>query len=155
MIILLIMLNKPLRFLMEHIIEAIPFSLLILINYAIRVQSLSKIKESVEGRLLPPSKIMGLCQDKDVKVEALVAQSCPTLCSPVDCSLLGSCVHGILQARILEWGAISFSRASSQSRVQNCVSCTAGRFFTVWAKTLHFQSRVCGWGPWSGNWDAA
>jgi len=45
-----------------------------------------------------------------------VAQSCPTLCDPVDCSLPGSSVHGILQARILEWIAISFSRGSSQPR---------------------------------------
>ena len=44
------------------------------------------------------------------------AQSCPTLCEPKDCSLPGSSVHGILQARILEWVAISFSRGSSQPR---------------------------------------
>ena len=43
----------------------------------------------------------------------LVAQSCPTLCDPMDCSPPGSSVHGILQARILEWVAISFSRGSS------------------------------------------
>ena len=48
--------------------------------------------------------------------EGEVAQSCPTLCDPVDCSLLGSSVHGILQARILEWVAISFSRGSSRPR---------------------------------------
>ena len=42
--------------------------------------------------------------------ESEVAQSCPTLCNPVDCSLPGSSVHGIFQARILEWVAISFSR---------------------------------------------
>ena len=41
-------------------------------------------------------------------VAVLVAQLCPTLCGPVDCSLPGSSVHGILQARILEWGAIPF-----------------------------------------------
>ena len=39
-----------------------------------------------------------------------IAQSCPTLCDPVDCSLPGSSVHGILQARVLEWAALSFSR---------------------------------------------
>jgi len=43
-------------------------------------------------------------------------QSCPTLCDPTDCSPPGSSVHGILQARILEWVAISFSRASSRPR---------------------------------------
>ena len=45
--------------------------------------------------------------------ESEVAQSCPTLCNPMDCSLLGSSVHGIFQARVLEWVAISFSRGSS------------------------------------------
>ena len=45
--------------------------------------------------------------------ESEVAQSCPTLCDPMDCNLPGSSIHGILQARILEWGAISFSRGSS------------------------------------------
>ena len=45
-----------------------------------------------------------------VKSESKVAQSCPTLCDPMDCSLPGSSVHGIFQARVLEWGAIAFSR---------------------------------------------
>ena len=48
--------------------------------------------------------------------ESEVAQSCPTLCNPMDCSLPGSSVHGIFQAIVLEWIAISFSRGSSQSR---------------------------------------
>ena len=42
--------------------------------------------------------------------ESEVAQSCPTLCDPMDCSLSGSSIHGIFQARVLEWIAISFSR---------------------------------------------
>ena len=62
-----------------------------------------------------------------------VAQSCPTLCKPMDCSLPGSSVHGILQARILKWVAISFSRGSSQLRDQTQVSCIVGRHFTIWA----------------------
>ena len=45
--------------------------------------------------------------------ESEVAQLCPTLCDPMDCSLSGSSVHGIFQARVLEWIAISFSRGSS------------------------------------------
>ena len=45
-----------------------------------------------------------------------VAQSCPALCDPIDCGLSGSSIHGIFQARILEWVAISFSRRSSQPR---------------------------------------
>ena len=44
-----------------------------------------------------------------VKRESEVAQSCPTLSDPMDCSLPGSSVHGIFQARVLEWGAIAFS----------------------------------------------
>ena len=50
-----------------------------------------------------------------------VAQSCPTLCDSMNCSLLGSFVHGIFQARILEWVAICFSRVSSQPRDQTLV----------------------------------
>ena len=62
-----------------------------------------------------------------------VTQSCPTLCDPMDCSLQGSSVHGIFQARVLEWVAISFSRGSSRPRDRTWVSHIAGRRFTVWA----------------------
>ena len=58
--------------------------------------------------------------------------SCVRLfCDPMDCSLPGSSVHGILQARILEWVAIPFSRGSSRPKDQTQVSCIAGRFFTI------------------------
>ena len=50
-----------------------------------------------------------LLQGAKVKSESEVAQSCPTLSDPMDCSLPGSSVHGIFQARVLEWGAIAFS----------------------------------------------
>ena len=63
----------------------------------------------------------------------LVAQSCLTLCDPMDCSLPGSSVHGIFQARVLEWVAISFSKGSSQPRDGTRVSHIAGRCFTIWA----------------------
>ena len=53
----------------------------------------------------------------------------------MDCSPPASSVHGLLQARILEWVAICFPRGSSQPRHQIQVSCTAGRFFTVWSET--------------------
>ena len=59
-----------------------------------------------------------------------VVQSCPTLCDPMDCSPPGSSVHGILQARILGWAAIPFSRGPSRPRDRTQVSCTASRFFT-------------------------
>ena len=60
-----------------------------------------------------------------------VTQSCLTLSNPMDGSLPGSAVHGIFQARILEWAAISFSRGSSQPRDQTWVSCIADRRFTI------------------------
>ena len=56
-----------------------------------------------------------------------------SLCDPMDSSSPGSAIHGIFQARILEWAAISFSRGSSQPRDRTCVSCIADRHFTVWA----------------------
>ena len=63
-----------------------------------------------------------------------ITQSCPTLCSPMGCSPPGSSVHGILQARILEWVAMPSYRGSSQPRDQTrvfCISWIAGRFLTV------------------------
>ena len=51
-----------------------------------------------------------LLQSMKVKSESEVAQSCPTLSDPMDCSLPGSSAHGIFQARVLEWGAIAFSK---------------------------------------------
>ena len=66
-----------------------------------------------------------------MKVKVLVAQSCLTLCNPMVCSLPGSSVHGILQARILEMVAIPFSRQSSQPRHRTQFSCIAGRILTI------------------------
>ena len=65
--------------------------------------------------------------------ESEVAQSCPTLGDPMDCSPPGSSIHGIFQVRVLEWVAISFSRVSSWLRDWTWVSCIADRCFTVWA----------------------
>ena len=62
-----------------------------------------------------------------------VAQLCPTLCDPMDCSLPGFSVHGILQARILEWVTISFSKGSSPPKDQTQVSRIGGRCFNLWA----------------------
>ena len=71
-----------------------------------------------------------------------VAQLCPALCDPMGCSLSGSSVHGIFQARVQEWTAISFSRGSSQPRNQIQVCCIAGRRFTVWATR---EARIMKW----------
>ena len=63
--------------------------------------------------------------------ESEVAQLSPTLCDPMDCSPPGSSIHGILQARVLEWVAISFSRGSSQPMDRTPVSHTADRCFNL------------------------
>ena len=65
-----------------------------------------------------------------------VAQSCPTLCDPVDCNLLGLSVPGILLARILAWIAISFSRGSSRPRDRTRASLIGGRRFNLWATRI-------------------
>ena len=67
----------------------------------------------------------------------LVAHLCPTLCNPIDSSLPGSYVYGILQARILEWVAIPISRVSSRPRDQTQVFCIAGRLLSHQGRTYH------------------
>ena len=80
-----------------------------------------------------------------------VAQSYPAVCNPMDCSLPGSSIHGIFQARVLEWVAISFSRGSSRPRDWTQVSRIAGRCFTVWAtrkalkKAKEFHKSIYFW----------
>ena len=78
------------------------------------------------GILLPSPGIEPAC----LKVKV---QSRPILCDPMDCSLPGSSVHGIFQAIVLEWIAISFSRGSSQPRDWTLVSRIIDRCFTIWA----------------------
>ena len=63
----------------------------------------------------------------EIESVSVVAQSCPTLCDPTDCSLPGFFVYGIFQAIVLEWIAISLSRGSSQLRARTWVSCIVGR----------------------------
>ena len=77
--------------------------------------------------------------DKNVeKVKVKSLSHVRLFATPMDCSPPGSSVHGIFQARVLEWVAISFSRGSSQPRDRTPVSRTAGRCFTIWA------TRECG-----------
>ena len=85
-----------------------------------------------------------------------VAQVCPTLCNPIDCSPPGSPVPGIFQARTMEWVVIAFSRGSSPAKDGTWVSCLAGRYFSC-SKLLSQPCRVCKTGsssPFSrwGNW---
>ena len=65
-----------------------------------------------------------------MKQKLFITQSCPNLCNPMNYNLPGSSVHGLLQVRILEWVAISFSRGSSQPRDWTQVSWIVCRFFT-------------------------
>ena len=82
------------------------------------------------GQDLPPEKIL-MC--------GTFLLSCPTLCDPMDCRVPDSSVHGLLQARMLEWVAMPSSRGSSRLRTQNwisCGTCTAGRFLPL----LHWRT---------------
>ena len=78
-------------------------------------------RDHLKSNLKDKKKILKTAYESEVKV----IQSCPTLCDPMD-----YIVHGILQARILEWGALPFYRGSSQPRDGTQVSRIAGRFFT-------------------------
>ena len=78
----------------------------------------------------------------DQRSESVRCSVTPTLCNSMDCSLPDSSVHGISQARILEWVAIPFSRGSSWPRDQTPVFCIAGRFFTTEPPEKNYQRRT-------------
>ena len=92
-------------------------SLLLLLSNFSRVRLCATHRRQPTRLLCPwdsPGKNTGvgcrfLLQCMKVKSESEVAQSCPTLCDPMDCSLPGSSIYGIFQAKVLEWGAIAFS----------------------------------------------
>ena len=84
-----------------------------------------------------------LLQCMKVKSESEVAQSCLTLSDPMDCSLPGSSIHGIFQARVLEWGAIAFSRCmtspvqTAKGKINGCSTTTYRQFvFSSWGYSL-------------------
>ena len=76
-----------------------------------------------------------LLQCMKVKSESEVTQSCPTISNPMDCSLLGSSVHGIFQARVLEWGAIAFSLTLNKILLFHFKQCQNNFFFEIPTKT--------------------
>ena len=78
---------------------------------------------------------------RERKKESEVSQSCLSLCDPMDYSLPHSSVHGIFQARILEWVAISFCRGSSGPRDRTRLSHIVGRCFTVWVTRARIQAK--------------
>ena len=87
-------------------------------------------KQSQSGRIWTSNSSLIRCGQTDN-----VSHSAMSVCDPMGCSSWGSSVHGILQARILEWVAIAFSRGSSQPRDWTQVSCITSRFFTIWQMT--------------------
>ena len=103
--------------------EMVPSNLIIIFFF-------NKKEKKFDLCLTPYPKINSKCIP--VSLVCLVAQSCLTLCDPINCSPPGSSVGGILQARMLEWVAIHFSRGLSQPQDRIRVSCNADRFFTVW-----------------------
>ena len=100
---------------------------------AIDILGISELKWTGKGEFDSRKHYLYYCGHIYIYICMLVIQSCLTLCDPMDCSPPSSSVHGILQARILEWVAISFSRGSLQPRDRTQVSHIAGGFFTVWA----------------------
>ena len=105
------------------------------------------------GRMCPNSPLAswvcnGLITPSGVVCYTAMAQkkvkvkSCPTICDPMNCSPPGSSIHGTVQARILEWVAISFSRGSSWPRDRTLVSRIGGRCFNLWATREAIQCKL-------------
>ena len=108
----------------------------------------SRWEKSILASKLQKTGLLGVNADGDLKLKSQcsftipkilglskwseAAQSYLTLCDPMDCSLPGSSLHGILQARVLGWVVISFCRGSSQPRDQTRASCIPGRHFNLW-----------------------
>ena len=94
--------------------------------------------------VIPPSSRewqgRGLSSGRVLWCELVCAQSCMTPCDPMDCSLSGSSVHRILQARIREWVAISFSRGSSWPRDQTLIPCIGRWILYHWATRQAYHS---------------
>ena len=82
-----------------------------------------------------------------VKSESEVAQSCPTLSDPMDCSLTGSSVHGIFQARVLEWGAIAFSMTNLDSVLKSRDTTLLTKVWPV--KAMVFPVVMYGYESWT------
>ena len=88
------------------------------------------------------SQVMFMYDNFFIICMSKVTQSCPTLCDPMDCSLPGFSVHGIFQARVLEWVAISFSRGSSQPRDWTQVSLIVGKWLYSQAHSFIYLGNI-------------
>ena len=109
-------------------------------EWAYRLKTQGRTNTAVWVQRPSPGGI--LSGSEEVESESEVAQSSLTLCNPMDCSLWGCSVHGICQARIPGWVAISFSRGSSWARDWIYVSHAAGRLFTIKATREVPQKRL-------------
>ena len=116
-------------------------SLLLLFNYLFLREANVFLFQSLESLYSVsyinwglPEKILAMC--------VLAVQLCPTLWEPMSSSRPDSSVHGILQARMLEWVAISFSRNLPDPGIE-LVSCIADRFFTTWATKETLRAAIC------------
>ena len=87
------------------------------------------------------SRVMWATRGSNLDSESEVAQSCPTLGNPMAFSPQGSFIHGVFQARVPDWAAISFSGGPSQPRDRTQVSRLAGRRFTLWATREAYMAR--------------
>ena len=95
-------------------------------DHILEAHTQSRMHSFLTGRFM---RIQLFTNQEKKHVKVLAVQSCPTLYDSMECSPPGSPVHGILQARALEWVAIPSSMGSSPPREWTQVSCTAGRFF--------------------------
>ena len=101
----------------------------------------SRKRPEPRGKTKCTLKLPSLCQSKRYMLSApwgKTAQSCPTLCNPFDCSLLGSSVHGIFQARILEWVAISFQVYKTVSCPMSILRASSGPLCITDAKKFYW-----------------
>ena len=100
-----------------------------------------------------------LLQCRKMKSESEVAQLCPTLRDPMDCSLPGSSVHGVFQARVLEWGAIALSEVYSQDSIffEAMINgifpliCLSGSSLLVFVYVLNCFTAICSWSKFSAS----
>ena len=112
-----------------------PIQLLATIDIRLKWSSQPRSSQLPELKLLKKSYLLTHSSSPTIwrlNVKVLVVQSCLTLCNAMDYSPPGSLVRGIFQARILDWGAVPFSRGSSQPRNWTWVSSIAGGIFIVW-----------------------
>ena len=116
--------------------------------YNIVIQYIHTLQNDHQDKFLSPCTI--IISSSLLKVGTIccfIPKLCPTLCDPMYHSLPGSSLHGILQARILEWVAISFSRGSSKPKDPTCVCCTGKQTLYLF-RPLYSLAGLTRWHLW-------